>query len=67
MLITKISTLTGKEHTLDLPITQLEIDMHAQGELAQHVWPTLKADQREFLISGITSKEWEEAFPEPMD
>jgi hypothetical protein len=34
------------------------------GELAQDVFPHLSSSQREFIISGITEEEWDEAFYE---
>ena len=35
-----------------------------QGEFAQNCFPSLPAEQREFLISGICGKCWDEMFPE---
>ena len=64
MKITKKSSLTGKMHTLDLPVTNDELYRHHKGELAQNVWPHLSLGQREFLISGTTQEEWDEAFGE---
>jgi hypothetical protein len=37
------------------------------GEFAQDCFPTLPADQREFLISGICGKCWDEMFPDIED
>lgn len=68
MKITKVSRATGIEHTMDLPITQAELDRcwsenpNRQGEHVQDVFPYLSPDQREFLISGTTAQEWEELF-----
>jgi len=67
MKITKTSTFTGKEHTMDLPITQAEIDRWHGGELIQNVWPELKPHEREFMITGTTQEEWDKAFPEEED
>ena len=64
MQITRKSTLTGLTHEMNLPITQQEIDRWQGGELIQDVFPYLSDDQREFLKTGITSEEWEEAFGE---
>lgn len=64
MQVTKRSPLSGLEHTLELPVTQEELDRHAAGEFSQDVWPNLTDGQREFLISGITGEEWDEAFAE---
>ena len=62
MEITKKSQLTGKVHTMDLDITQEQIDRWERGTLIQLAMPRLRPDQREFLISGITPEEWEETF-----
>lgn len=59
MKITKLSMATGKEHTLDLPITQAQIDLWNSGKLIQNVFPHLTADQREFMMTGITPEEWD--------
>jgi hypothetical protein len=32
--------------------------------LIQDAFPTLTADEREFILTGITSEEWDEIFPE---
>jgi hypothetical protein len=32
------------------------------GELIQNVMPELSPEEREFLISGITPKEWDEYY-----
>lgn len=48
-----------------LPITEKEYeDWQLSGELIQNVFPNLTDDQREFMISGSTPEEWDEAFGE---
>lgn len=65
MLLTKKSLLSGKEHQMFLPITEKEYeDWQLSGELIQNVFPNLTDDQREFMISGSTPEEWDEAFGE---
>jgi hypothetical protein len=60
MKITRKSALSGIEHTMDLPITQEQIDRWQSGnEVIQHVFPHLTADQREFLMTGATQEEWD--------
>ena len=59
MEITRKSSATGKTHTLDLPITQEQIDKYNSGALVQDAFPHLTADQREFIISGATAEEWD--------
>ncbi len=63
MLITRKSQLTGKEHTLDLPVTQEQMFNYENNRmLAQKAFPDLPREQREFIISGITPEEWESEF-----
>ena len=62
MEITKTSTISGKSNTMDLQITQDQIDLWNNGELIQRAMPNLNVGEREFLISGITPQEWEETF-----
>jgi hypothetical protein len=33
-----------------------------QGELVQNAMPHLSADEREFIMTGITPTEWDEMF-----
>lgn len=67
MLITKKSVLTGKEHTLDIPVTPDQLEKWHNGMVIQCAMPNLTAGQREFLMSGITDEEWDKAFPEESD
>lgn len=62
MEITRQSPFSGKTNTMDLDVTQEQIDRWKGGELIQHVFPHLNADEREFLITGITPTEWEQTF-----
>lgn len=69
MKITKISPVTGKENTMDLPIdTQERLQAYeawCNGKgLIQNELHFLTADQREFLITGITPEEWDKVFKE---
>lgn len=63
MLITKVSMFSGKENTLDLPITADQLVAWERGDtLIQNAFPHLTADQREFLITGVTAEEWNAMF-----
>jgi hypothetical protein len=63
MLITRQSVLTDKWNTLDLPVTAERVNHWlTSGELIQIVFPELTADQRQFLMSGVTQEEWDKAF-----
>ena len=64
MQITKVSPLTGKSNTMDLPVTQEQIDRWQRREgLIQNIMPDLSPDQREFLMSGYTPEDWATLFP----
>lgn len=59
MKVTRRSTLTGKENTRDIPLTQEEFTkVENRHEPIQNIVPHLSADDREFLISGCTPEEW---------
>ncbi len=63
MLITKISAFSGKEHTRDIPVDEEKYTSWAeQGRptKVQNEFPELNAEDREFIISGVTSEEWDE-------
>jgi hypothetical protein len=62
MKITKVSGFTGKVHTLDIPCTQEQINEWQAGALIQRAMTNLTADQREFLMTGVTAEEWSETF-----
>ena len=63
MLITKTSSLTGISHTLDINITEQQLkDVDNKTDLIQRIVPNLSPAEREFLLSGITDKEWQTAF-----
>ena len=59
MLVIRKSLLTGETNSRYLDITDEQLRAWTQGELAQVAFPNLTAGEREFVISGITEKEWE--------
>ena len=63
MFVTRKSAFTGKEHTLSLDVTQLQIDLYDSGQYKiQDVFPELSADDREFIKTGVTLQEWSDTF-----
>ena len=64
MKITKTSPFTGETNTLDINVTQSQIDAWYGGVLIQNAMPNLTADEREFIKSGIPAHEWDETFGE---
>ena len=59
MIIARKSPFSGTEHEMDIPLTETEQARLAAGEPIQKVVPHLSADEREFLLSGITPAEWD--------
>lgn len=62
MLVTRTSMLSGIKRTLDLPVTDEQCAAFERGALIQHAFPDLPADQREFILTGITAEEWSANF-----
>ena len=66
IVLEMVSRLTGKRNTMELPLTHREFERNAEaweaGKLIQHAFPTLTADQREFIMTGITPEEWTATF-----
>ena len=63
MKVTRKSPFTGKVRTKELPITKFDYELWQRGGLLiQHAFPHLSADDREFILTGISSSEWDTAF-----
>jgi hypothetical protein len=63
MKITRTSAFTGVVHTLDIPVTQEQLDRwQVGGVLIQRAMPNLTPDEREFLMTGVTAEEWDSVF-----
>ncbi len=65
MLVERTSVISGQVNTMSLPITvdQLE-NYYLKGMLLQDAFSNLSPSQREFIKTGITSKEWDNLFGE---
>ena len=63
------STLSGKLHTQVVSITEEQFDFLCKHWLKSitEVCPSLTPAEREFLLSGVTSEEWDEVFPDDDD
>ena len=62
MLIKKKSMFSGEWNTMDIPVTQSQIDDWESGTLIQDAMPNVSADDREFLMTGVTPEEWTDTF-----
>jgi hypothetical protein len=65
MKITRKSAITGIQRTLDIPVNPEDfMSWQAGYGNIQDLMPYLSDDHREFILSGITAAEWDEAFLE---
>lgn len=63
MLIKRKSILTGIERTRNIPVNPEDMEAWQAGHGSiQDLMPYLNDTDREFILSGITTKEWDEAF-----
>jgi hypothetical protein len=62
MLITRTSPLSGINREMELDITDEQMTAWKDGMVIQEAMPNLSADEREFLLTGITKEEWEKNF-----
>ena len=65
--VTRRSMLTGIEHTREIACTEEQLASWRAGMHIQNAMPNVSAEDREFLISGITPEEWIEEFGEEED
>lgn len=65
MIIKRKSTVSGKVRTRDIPVNPEDMISWEKGDASIHViMPYLSDEDREFILSGITREEWQEAFAE---
>lgn len=62
MQITRRSPFSGKVNTLDINVTQEQLDRWEAGELIQNAMPNVSPEHREFIMTGISPTEWEDTF-----
>ena len=60
MIIAKRSGLTGIVSSMDIAVSEEQLQAWEAGELIQNVMPDLTPVEREFIMTGITAAEWEE-------
>lgn len=59
------SPISGKIHEMEIDCTPEQFaDWNLNGKLIQNAMPNVPAEQREFLMTGITPQEWNEMFGE---
>ena len=60
--LSKKCKISGEPYILNIPTENYEA--WKRGEYAQNAFSFLSIDEREFVISGTTPKEWEAMFQE---
>jgi hypothetical protein len=58
----KLCTIKGEVYQVE--VSEYAYFLWKNGQLIQNVMPNLSAEQREFLISGMTPAEFEDLFAE---
>lgn len=61
------SVFSGKLHKKTLAITREQFVSWQNGALIQNAMPKLSPEEREFLLTGTTQEEWDEAMAEEDD
>ena len=64
MLVTRVSPITGITNSWEIAVSEQQMADWQSGTLIQLVMPNLSADEREFMMTGITPSEWDEIFDE---
>ena len=63
MKVTRKNNLNGNINSMELDVTQEQLDRYDFGEdLVQDIFPNLTPSEREILITGITPNDWNKLF-----
>jgi len=62
VVISKTCSVTGERYEVSITIAQAEEMASPDRRNIQMILPHRSADEREFLISGITPAEWNQTF-----
>lgn len=63
MNVTRKSVLTGKTRTRNISVKPEDLALYETGAISiNDAMPYLNSQDREFILVGITAKEWKNAF-----
>ena len=64
MQVTRTSPFTGIVNTMELDVTQEQIDelVEPNRRLIQEIFPNLTSAEREFIKTGYTQEDWDDMF-----
>lgn len=57
--VTQVSPFSRKTHIMRIKMKQADLKAWINGKTIQDALPYLTADEREFLMTGITAEEWD--------
>lgn len=60
--VVRTSPFSGKTHAADIKLDKTQYADWRAGQLMQLAMPHLTADEREFIMTGITPAEWNDTF-----
>jgi hypothetical protein len=61
MIIERRSELTGVTRSMEIDVCPQQIKEWEEGKLIQDAMPNLTPSEREFIKTGITDAEWDDA------
>lgn len=61
--VTRVSAFTGKIHEMKIVARREQFAKWKAGQMIQYAFPQLNADEREFIMTGITAEEWDKYIP----
>ena len=67
MLIQRTCPFTGKTNTMEIAVTEAQLADWRGGNMIQRAMPNVSADEREFIMSGITPAMWDETIGDEDD
>lgn len=64
MIVTKVSPFTGQSNSMELDVTQAQLDelTGSNRRLIQDIFPNLTPAEREFIKTGYTQEDWDAIF-----
>lgn len=67
MIVIRTSMISNTEKSMDIPVTEEKLQqwddfLREERPLIQNFFPELNAEQREFILTGITPEEWDIIF-----
>ena len=67
MLFERRSIVSGIVRTLDINVSEAQIQAWENGHPIDLAMPNISDSEREFILTGITDEEWDETFAESED